>query len=141
MQSQILGRDLSYSAPSPEILTFPISSFLVSLRKSAENAPNRVIAAEQKNTVLKETKFAFMAIKYAACCKAVGLRVLITVYFWTFRIAELALLVRMVAKIATPKAPEIFLTRAKIDEATPTSCSGTVEMAALVIGAKKLKQA
>jgi hypothetical protein len=46
------------------------------------------------------------------------------------------LLVKIVAKIATPNAPAIFLTRAKIEEATPTSCNGTVEIDAFVIGAK-----
>ena len=39
---------------------------------------------------------------------------------------------RTVAKMATPKAPEMFRAKAKIDDAIPTSCKGTVEVAAFV---------
>src|SRR5207249_531789 len=53
-------------------------------------------------------------------------------YFWTASNWAVVEFERMVAKIAIPKAPAKFLDKARIEEATPTSCKGTVPVAACV---------
>ena len=71
-------RELNYIIPSEESSTFPTISFLVSFKNNAEIAPNIVIIADDKKTVLNETKLALIAIKYAACFKTFGSYELIT---------------------------------------------------------------
>ncbi len=130
------SRQTNYIISPVETSAFAPISLVDSLKRSAEKAPTSVIAAEQRKTTLKAETLAFIAIRNPTCCKTLGLEVLITVNFWTFINPDVTLLVKIVAKIATPKAPAIFLTNAKIEDATPTSCKGTGEIEALVMGAK-----